>query len=726
MANCEAATESQWKSRTLTSISAIVHGIGMRNSTTHGNRYNPKWMWVASFPSITPPVGKWHFILDQQAYRIANNDVGLAELLDFVDKSHSNADSAAMNDVSGSVYLPVASLMTGINKPDHHQYFKNLCDQLIRRNGTHTVVLPARDCSNVKSTIELLVSCVLCNGRKHNYRDEEEVNVCLTENRLLFNSRWLFQTHDNRSFLTDEESEPEADADEPPIKLRRSQYTMNVLRSWYSQRYPDRGSGTPKICVIIPNFEEFKPAVIVDLILILRWCLPFQRWVWQSPFIFLSLYLSLLHTHSHSNHCHELPFVLVLGVATTTASLFHTLSFTETTRIKLHAFSSTSPVGDLNRILDDIILSPRSAFHVSAKIFKYLTNVFMCYDLTANEFLRAYRFCMLAHYEQGAAYGVCASTCIRSMEIIKRMSGDQFERISHKQIEQIRRLPSFRPLVEGSKNPVHVIAMLTDDEYLMNALGPLVRDIYSYFMKFHCYMRVLLLLVKDLPQSPLGRHLRDIYPMCIGGNRSVVDTEEFQKCWQYLALMSKQEVAALLEQCCHMMHDYSVTYCSAGDSQVDGYVAEDARKCITNTIRDLTVFIESLKSTEQSNSNVSRSASASNDPQPAISRQEIKRKLMEKAQQHRLERNQGLKRIMDYLRDSMIDKYVLPSCKGPPLIELFVFSNHRSVQSRLKGAPRGAIHTALTNPQYYYQVSPLSTHTDESNQAIYEKSLPKV
>lgn len=61
------------------------------------------------------------------------------------------------------------------------------------------------------------------------------------------------------------------DADEPPIKLRRSQYTLNVLLSWYAQRYSGHDSNKSKICIIIPNFEEFKPMVIVDLISILRY-----------------------------------------------------------------------------------------------------------------------------------------------------------------------------------------------------------------------------------------------------------------------------------------------------------------------------------------------------------------------------------------------------------------------------------------------------------------------
>lgn len=83
--------------------------------------------------------------------------------------------------------------------------------------------------------------------------------------------RFLQASDENRSFLGDDsDNDMETDADEPVIKLRRGQYTLNVLRSWYAQRYSGLDSAKPKICVIIPNFEEIKPAVIVDLITILR------------------------------------------------------------------------------------------------------------------------------------------------------------------------------------------------------------------------------------------------------------------------------------------------------------------------------------------------------------------------------------------------------------------------------------------------------------------------
>lgn len=69
----------------------------------------------------------------------------------------------------------MAAVLTGINKPDHHLYFKLLANTMSKKKIARTVFLPARDCPNVRTAIETLVSCFLCNGRKHNYQDDEMV-----------------------------------------------------------------------------------------------------------------------------------------------------------------------------------------------------------------------------------------------------------------------------------------------------------------------------------------------------------------------------------------------------------------------------------------------------------------------------------------------------------------------------------------------------------------------
>lgn len=73
---------------------------------------------------------------------------------------------------------------------------------------------------------------------------------------------------DDRDEGLNDELDSSGTDDEPPIKLRRSQYTMDVLQSWYETKY-DSEEKKPKLTIIMPNFEEFKPNVIKDLILIL-------------------------------------------------------------------------------------------------------------------------------------------------------------------------------------------------------------------------------------------------------------------------------------------------------------------------------------------------------------------------------------------------------------------------------------------------------------------------
>lgn len=59
--------------------------------------------------------------------------------------------------------------------------------------------------------------------------------------------------------------------DGPTVKLRRNQYTIDVLQSWYDTKFANRlHDAKPRLAIIMPNFEEFKPTIIKDLIQILR------------------------------------------------------------------------------------------------------------------------------------------------------------------------------------------------------------------------------------------------------------------------------------------------------------------------------------------------------------------------------------------------------------------------------------------------------------------------
>lgn len=108
-----------------------------------------------------------------QEIQTNNNDDHLVELCSFVTENVCLSNETDKNS-SNMTLLRVAALITGINKPDHHQYFLLLSNTMNRKKVARTIFLPARDCPNVRTAIETLVSCILNNGRKHKYRDEDE------------------------------------------------------------------------------------------------------------------------------------------------------------------------------------------------------------------------------------------------------------------------------------------------------------------------------------------------------------------------------------------------------------------------------------------------------------------------------------------------------------------------------------------------------------------------
>lgn len=74
---------------------------------------------------------------------------------------------------------------------------------------------------------------------------------------------------ENANQVDDSESD-----DELPVKLHRNKYTMDVLQSWYDTKFSSKPNGSrPQLTIIMPNFEEFKPTIIKDLIKILRFVL---------------------------------------------------------------------------------------------------------------------------------------------------------------------------------------------------------------------------------------------------------------------------------------------------------------------------------------------------------------------------------------------------------------------------------------------------------------------
>lgn len=95
---------------------------------------------------------------------------------------------------------------------------------------------------------------------------------------------------------------------------------------------------------------------------------------------------------------------------------------------------------------------------------------------------------------------------------------------------------------------------------------------------------------------------------------------------------------------------------------------------------------------------------AASTPLTVTNRFEFKAKLLQAAKQPKTvsQYTQLLSETLNELKH-FISQHLLPLSKAPPLVELFVFTDHLTIKRHIMGVPRAAIHQALNNPAHYLQ-----------------------
>lgn len=393
-----------------------------------------------------------------------------------------------------------------------------------------------------------------------------------------------------------------------------------------------------------------------------------------------------------SNYCSRIPFTVIVGVATTTNALLNGLCYTETTRMKIRAFSAHPSNHILEQMLDQIVLTPKCSFQLASNVFEYLKGVFIFYDLTTKNFLKAIHFSLLQHYGQGNAFSLCATSFDQAKQNIATLKASD--------LEAIRQLRSFRPYVESMTDFSSVLAIFKDDNYFRQHLVDLVQNVYRYLFKFYGYIRFVWTLVKELPNAPLGKRLSDIYVQCQSSQKSLIETEDFQRCWKLLGMMTQNEFNELLHKSCAALNTYEQHFINDVDT-IDDDIATDARKAFATTIDDIERLINEIPNIEANMDDEPKTVSNSQKSSDSRSLYYRERLEMNKTTKNNAKQ---INTILDYIREKIIIAYLPAQNAAPPLLELFVYTDYEHIRSHLRGTARSAIHTALTDPKYYLQV----------------------
>ncbi|XP_030375173.1 origin recognition complex subunit 3 [Scaptodrosophila lebanonensis] len=502
---------------------------------------------------------------------------------------------------------------------------------------------------------------------------ENAARVCVLQSRdcstlkaaveaMVYN---LIEAQSAGGALSAEELDCDEEIERDRKRLRRTQCTMKQLKAWYLNNF-DTSQNRRALVIILPDFECFNTAVLQDFILIL------------------------------SAHSSSLPFVLVLGVATAMSAVHSTLPYHVSSKIKLRVFQTQPAPAGLNEMLDKVLLSPQYTFHLSGKAFKFLTYIFLYYDFSIQGFIQGFKYCLMEHYFGGNAYALCTDYS-QALTRIKSLT--------HDDMETIRRLPSFRPYVEGINDCKRIIAVLTDDDYLKKKLPQLLRDCMLHFMLFRCSLEFFTELVHDLPRCPLGKLRRELYVNCL--NKPITQQTEYKECWQMLGFLSKYEFVTKISKCIACTEQFisnDIEPLELGDACASSMrnQLKEIQQLLTN------VVMATMETSGPAATAATAPLAGSTDLTHVASRHELKAQLLQrskqdKEQQPTTEYAKALQLILQHIETHLVMKYLRPLQNAPPLHELYIFSDISTVRRNIIGAPRAALHTALNNPHFYMQ-----------------------
>lgn len=526
-------------------------------------------------------------------------------------------------DFEDSTNLQTAVLLTGVNQTDHLKQFSTLSGQITNNCNTIITILKSRDCPNLKSAVELLVS----------------------------------------GFLHHEDSDE---------SFKKKQLTMTVLEAWYRQHF---GSllNKPSLVVMIADFEQFNTNCIQDLITLL------------------------------CSYTNRLPLVLIVGVATAFKTLHNVLPSHVTLKLDANVFQAESSTVMMNKILEEVVLTSRSPFHLSKNAFNILIEMFLFYDYSLHSFIKGYKVFMLEHFMSRPL-----TSAFHNIENVKNLS--------HEQMEVIRRsCMSFRKLVDAS-TPEDQVEHLENDDFLKKKLPVLAANVNEHFYYFHCCLRLLVVLLGDLPRNSLGNLVREIYPICMGGHITKLDS--YKECFKLLRFSSKDKALDKLNLIIKTIELYLLDK-SVAEKQKRSLRA-DLEKIISSREKIARAGMSPQKAAVKSPAGKVLTPKATNTPDAAkksiTNRLEMMQHLQKGAQNNSArvltDFEQSLWECLDYLH-LMVEKYLRPAYEAPPLHEFFVFSDCSAVKRQILGAPRGDLHTALANSHHYLQCSCCAEAEDE-------------
>ncbi|NXH18952.1 ORC3 protein, partial [Bucco capensis] len=539
-------------------------------------------------------------------------------LVSFLKRSHSSFQGKTTEWACQvkSREIPTAALVLGVNVTDHDMTFRNLSEVLQNNITPYLALLEAKDCPGVKNLMQKLLGQLMnCSVDVDSLEDEDSGQV--PQNRIRCSMTSLVHWYESVTKKTDSET---------PSKKRS---------------FPSKHWQSPPVVVIFKDLESFTTKVLQDFIII------------------------------SSQHIHELPLVLIFGIATSPMIIHNLLPHSVSSPLCIELFQSLSCKDHLSTIIEKVLLTPQFPFKLGGKVLQVLFNIFLYHDFSVQNFIKGYQLSMVEHFYSQPLSVLCCQLADAKMRA---------NTLSHDQCENIRRLPSFRRYVESQVSEKQ-IALLTADSCLKETVQKLLEDLHVYQENYVPVLRCLHVFTSSLPKYPLGKQIRELHCTCL--EDQVWETEEYESSLQLARMLNKSDLVTMLQQC------------------VEIFVSSSGKE-FDKTVEKLREFLTRFQTLEEAFQERDVSASPQKELQKKTDLYHLQKTLLElkETRRSKLTRFETLRlEVVDYL-DSLVRKYLLPA-DHKPLHEIVFFNTASVLREHLNAAPRIAVHAALNNPYCY-------------------------
>ncbi|KAM4772025.1 origin recognition complex subunit 3 [Rhinophrynus dorsalis] len=540
-------------------------------------------------------------------------------LIGFLRKSHTDFHDKKddWNCRMRANEIPTAALVLGVNVTDHEHTFNRLSDVLHDHITPFVVILQAKECPGIKQLLQKLLMQLMGSSANVEF-DEEDEQVTISQRKMNCSLASLSGWYKR---ATKKPASP---------KKKRSSTSSD---HWQF----------PPVVVIFKDLESFPAAVLQEFIVI------------------------------SSRYIHDLPLVLVFGIATSPMIIHRLLSHSVSSLLCIELFQSLSCTEHLATVVDKLLLSNHFPFKLSGKVLQVLITIFLYHDFSVQNFIKGLQLSVVEHFYNQPLSILCVSL----PESRKRIKN-----LSHAQCENIRHLSSFMSYVE-SQTPERQVKLLTSDSYVKEMTQTFLEDLHSYHENYIPVLRCLHYFTSSLPKYPLGKQIRELYCTCL--EKNVWETEDYNSALVLLRMLAKDELVATLQKCIDVLKPYS-------------------GKMLGSALEKLEEFLILFQNLED---NAANTEDEDSSPQKALQKKtdlyQLQKALLEMRETRRskkLTKFESLRlEVVDFV-DGLVRQY-LPPPEVHPLYEVVYFSSASVLRRHLNAVPRVALHTALNNPASY-------------------------